>query len=297
MLASLTGSSCRRNTKEVFSHALAEPAVTWGRSGKKYISLSQRKNVTFVPSLWTYIPLEEFAELMKWTLTNNWSICTLTVHRMSVQWHKLATITHKENNKNKLCTLLYLPKSINCFIDRGDGENLENLSTCLGIPATKLFFNKSWANFIFPPLWRPQLYQKQKALSFFSAVSASSASYLLLASMKLFVGFSSSAFAFLKAALCPSNSASMLSEVLLSFGVGGSREWHPEQPIRARVVLPVGGVASIASDAKRALRVSPTDGCSELPPWFKLLDAYRNKSIHYIHIFEWSHKAFNLFTC
>lgn len=30
MLASLTGSSCRRNTKEVFSHASAEPAVTWG---------------------------------------------------------------------------------------------------------------------------------------------------------------------------------------------------------------------------------------------------------------------------
>lgn len=29
MLASLTGSSWRRNTKEVFSHALAEPAVTW----------------------------------------------------------------------------------------------------------------------------------------------------------------------------------------------------------------------------------------------------------------------------
>lgn len=30
MLASRTGSSCLRKTNDVFSHALAEPAVTWG---------------------------------------------------------------------------------------------------------------------------------------------------------------------------------------------------------------------------------------------------------------------------
>lgn len=44
----------------------------------------------------------------------------------------------------------HLPKSMNCFMDRGEGENLENLSTCLGIPATEPFFSKNWANFIFP---------------------------------------------------------------------------------------------------------------------------------------------------
>lgn len=35
MFASLTGSSCRKNTKEVFSHALAEPAVTRGTVREK----------------------------------------------------------------------------------------------------------------------------------------------------------------------------------------------------------------------------------------------------------------------
>ena len=48
MLASLTGSSCRRNTNEVFSHALAEPAVIWGTErGGKLLS----KHPTFTPNL------------------------------------------------------------------------------------------------------------------------------------------------------------------------------------------------------------------------------------------------------
>lgn len=32
---------------------------------------------------------------------------------------------------------------MNCFIDKGEGENLENLSTCFGIPATEPFFSKN----------------------------------------------------------------------------------------------------------------------------------------------------------
>lgn len=43
----------------------------------------------------------------------------------------------------------HLPKSMNCFIDKGEGENLENLSTCFGIPATEPLFSNSWANLIF----------------------------------------------------------------------------------------------------------------------------------------------------
>lgn len=34
-------------------------------------------------------------------------------------------------------------------MDNGEGENLENLSTCFGIPANEPFFNKNWANLIF----------------------------------------------------------------------------------------------------------------------------------------------------
>lgn len=43
-----------------------------------------------------------------------------------------------------------LPKSRNCFMDNGEGENLENLSTCFGIPRTEPFFNRNWPSFIFP---------------------------------------------------------------------------------------------------------------------------------------------------
>lgn len=41
-----------------------------------------------------------------------------------------------------------LPKSMNCFIESGDGENLENLSTCFGMLNLEVFFSKIWANFI-----------------------------------------------------------------------------------------------------------------------------------------------------
>lgn len=40
---------------------------------------------------------------------------------------------------------------MNCFMDSGEGENFENLSTSFGIPAEP-FFSKSWANFMFPLL-------------------------------------------------------------------------------------------------------------------------------------------------
>lgn len=35
-------------------------------------------------------------------------------------------------------------------MDNGDGENLENLSTCFGIPRTEPFFNRNCPNLIFP---------------------------------------------------------------------------------------------------------------------------------------------------
>lgn len=43
-----------------------------------------------------------------------------------------------------------LPKSMNCFIDNGEGENLEKRSTCFGIFDFALF-SKSCANFILIP--------------------------------------------------------------------------------------------------------------------------------------------------
>lgn len=102
---------------------------------------------------------------------------------------------------------------MNCFIDRGDGENLENLSTCFGIPPTKLFFSKNWANFIFSPL--PFADPNSETNSPFSLqhspvwrLSASSVSYLWRASRKLPVGspvllFSSSVFAFYRLLCAP----------------------------------------------------------------------------------------------
>lgn len=57
-------------------------------------------------------------------------------------------------------------------MDKGEGENLENLSTCFGIPKTEPFFNKNWANFIFPLFCGPQLSvnQGQSVLSFFGTL-------------------------------------------------------------------------------------------------------------------------------
>lgn len=46
---------------------------------------------------------------------------------------------------------------MNCFIDKGEGENLENLSTCFSIPEKEPFDSKNWANFIVIPVSRPQL--------------------------------------------------------------------------------------------------------------------------------------------
>lgn len=49
------------------------------------------------------------------------------------------------------------PKSMNCFIDSGDGENFENLSTCLGMFSFELFFSMIWANFMLIFKWNPQI--------------------------------------------------------------------------------------------------------------------------------------------
>lgn len=40
---------------------------------------------------------------------------------------------------------------MNCFIESGDGENLENLSTCFGMLNLEVFFSKMCANFILNP--------------------------------------------------------------------------------------------------------------------------------------------------
>lgn len=48
---------------------------------------------------------------------------------------------------NKITTH-YSPKSRNCFIDRGDGENFEKCSMCLGTLAKAEFFIINLTNFI-----------------------------------------------------------------------------------------------------------------------------------------------------
>lgn len=50
-------------------------------------------------------------------------------------------------------------------MDKGEGENLENLSTCFGIPATEPLFSSNWANLIFAPLLRSCQYVPEKLLS------------------------------------------------------------------------------------------------------------------------------------
>ena len=50
---------------------------------------------------------------------------------------------------------------MNCFIDKGEGENLANRSTCFGIPTIRLFFNRYCANFIFPQGWITSYYKCQ----------------------------------------------------------------------------------------------------------------------------------------
>lgn len=41
------------------------------------------------------------------------------------------------------------PKSRNCFMDKGEGQNFEKRSTCLGDAKTEPFFIRNWVNFIF----------------------------------------------------------------------------------------------------------------------------------------------------
>lgn len=42
----------------------------------------------------------------------------------------------------------YIPKSRNCFMERGEGENLEKCSICLGTLAKAAFFIMNLTNFI-----------------------------------------------------------------------------------------------------------------------------------------------------
>ena len=44
--------------------------------------------------------------------------------------------------------MLHSPKSRNCFMDRGEGENLEKWSTCLGTLASAAVFIRERTNFI-----------------------------------------------------------------------------------------------------------------------------------------------------
>lgn len=67
-----------------------------------------------------------------------------------------------------------LPKSMNCFMDRGDGENFENLSTCFSIPTTEPFLNSIWANFIFfLSFVDPDCQWSEDKVSFLSSPSSS----------------------------------------------------------------------------------------------------------------------------
>lgn len=67
--------------------------------------------------------------------------------RVQVTQHRqLSRLTESRENTTE-CS----PKSMNCFMDSGDGENLEKRSTCFGIPRTEPFFHRNWPNFIFSP--------------------------------------------------------------------------------------------------------------------------------------------------
>lgn len=44
--------------------------------------------------------------------------------------------------------VFYSPKSKNCFIDKGDGENFEKWSICFGTLAKAAFFIRNLTNFI-----------------------------------------------------------------------------------------------------------------------------------------------------
>lgn len=59
----------------------------------------------------------------------------------SKQLH-VASLLHNHNNR-------YSPKSRNCFMERGEGENLEKCSICLGTLANAAFFIINLTNFIF----------------------------------------------------------------------------------------------------------------------------------------------------
>lgn len=73
----------------------------------------------------------------------------------------IRNVYKQNNNKNTHDS----PKSRNCFIDRGDGENFEKWSMCLGTLAKAEFFVISLTNFIakyWLTLWRD--WTKHKAL-------------------------------------------------------------------------------------------------------------------------------------
>lgn len=93
----------------------------------------------------------------------DWDIFPWTAMHTSLHAHFrfIRNVYKQNNNKNTHDS----PKSRNCFIDRGDGENFEKWSMCLGTLAKAEFFVISLTNFIakyWLTLWRD--WTKLKAL-------------------------------------------------------------------------------------------------------------------------------------
>lgn len=55
------------------------------------------------------------------------------------------SLTDRDDNEHSIS---YLPKSMNCFIEIGEGENFEKCSTCFGTFANAAFFMTNLTNFI-----------------------------------------------------------------------------------------------------------------------------------------------------
>lgn len=303
MLANLTGSSWRRNTKEVFSHALAEPAVTWqptsGRRRRKNTEQAQKHDLCVIFVGICFLRAVCFApELNSDLRLKSGSVPLPQTH--------IQTQINKKINKIKTTTICSssLTKVDELLHRQGRWRKLRKPIHLFRYPSHKVVFQQKLSELHFSPL--PFADPNSETNSPFSLqhgpvwrLSASSVSYLWRASRKLWVP---RCFCSLAASLhftgcfvpLKFNCCAVL-RVLLTVdgegrgGGGGCRDWHQKQPIRTRAVLTLGGVILASRDAKRALRASPTDEVSELLIWFKLFFILRvKKPTDYVDIYGWN---------
>lgn len=92
-----------------------------------------------------------------WSRNGGTSVVTssqLTPHRS-----RSPPLSQKQTSNN-ISEDQYSPKSRNCFMERGEGENFEKCSMCCGALATAAFFMINRTNFIVA-LWGPESTQKQ----------------------------------------------------------------------------------------------------------------------------------------